>query len=834
MSAVRNKNSFILSDFADGSFHGERAIAALRGTNVGVVGKVKADGSEPTVTTVDAALIIELLKSGKDEDLRAVGDLLANAKKLPQGSLQELLRLMMLRGVGSFEQDWLDLIPDGIYTLDGRKQVEWVARTIHMLLLIQQQQQTFFPGMAMPVAVNQSFQRIAQMESQMYQVLRHSEPAQVQAGMRALVADPHNRSAIITVRDFIRQNPALIDAVAYQKMAITVATPWLRDLAQASQQFQAVGAELARSGKLNPAAQSALALTQPALAQMVLMAREIPGIAPANLSPASLQMLAGLQRVDSILLAAQQTPLSPSMQRAIENLSLQINAALISPLREGVVLRTDNPIILNLNMVARNDLLATPLLDPNGRRVDTVAAALRPLDGTARMPDVIARTDTNGLTPVPRENMSARAMVNDPWANVIPLPVVRAAEAVSIAPATASVLLSYQNPIATIGRAANDDRPVAAAVYQPPVVAISGDTRGQQEPEPRRVVLAGAGAQVDNSSTARNPILANGSAVRGGDVGANTGDARGGGTGFSGLGRNDNTESGAVPTAAPAQAQRSVIMGAVDAGNSGAIPADGITAKSVEAARAGQSNKSAAEAYAPPQPVTSSRPVDSGPADQPPAAPVAVQDKKTEYKPSEKIGEAASRPTEPGAHVCGPGCMCGKIVGEKLVAADRRPPKLDLDAVVAQSSEVSSNAKFVDLDQKASYKPSEKIGEAALKPKEPGEHICGPNCSCGKVIGEKVVSTTRRPPKLDLTTTVATTEPKAPSKCEGCNGEKGCCPGKGKPLSSNGGAHIPTQNAEPSLNAAATGTGVVEFKNNSSPGRVYDFINASTKGRHAA
>lgn len=706
VSAVKKNNPPVFSEFADGNFHGERAIAALRGKNIGVVGKKNAAGNEQTVTTVDAALIIELLKSGKDEDLRAVATLLANAKKLPQGSLQELLRLMMLRGVGSFEQDWLDLIPDGIYTLDGRKQVEWVVRTLHMLLLIQQQQQAFFPGMVMPVAVNQSFQRLAQMESQMYHVLRHSEPAQVQVDLRALTTDPQNRAAIIAVRDFMRQNPALIDAVAYQKMALTVATPWLRDLAQASQQFQAVAAELARSGKLNPAAQPALALTQPALAQMVMMAREIPGVAPANLSPASLQMMAGLQRVDSILLAAQQTPLSPSMQRAIENLSGQINAALATPLRDGMVLRPDGPMILN--MAARNDLLPSPLLDANGKRLDPANIMARPLEAQTRdnpVRDVIARIDANGLTPLPRENMAARAMVNDPWANVIPLPVARADMAVPAVAAPTTIPLSYQNPIATIGRAANDDRPVAAAVYQPPAVAINSDTRVQQESESRRVVLSGTGGAVRIE--------------------------------FAG--------------AAQVQGEAAFVASGISRGNLDFAPADGIR----------QGGK-AVETTTPLQSATPPKLVDSKTPDQLLAMPVVVQDKKTEYKPSEKIGEAA------------------------------------------------------------------------LQPKDPGEHICGPNCSCGRVIGEKVVSTIRRPSRLDLTATVKTVEPKIPSRCEGCNGEKGCCPGKGKPLSSNGGAHIPTQNAESLLNAAAIGTGVVEFNNNSASGRVYDFINTNTKGRSAA
>jgi hypothetical protein len=757
MSAVKKTNPLAFSEFADGNFHGERAIAALRGKNIGVVGKTNAEGNEQTVSTVDAALIIELLKSGKDEDLRAVADLLVNAKKLPQGSLQELLRLMMLRGVGSFEQDWLDLIPDGIYTLDGRKQVEWIARTIHMLLLVQQQQQALFPGMAVPVAVNQSFQRLAQMESQMHHVLRHSEPAQVQAGMHALVADPQNRTAIIAVRDFMRQNPTLIDAVAYQKMAITVATPWLHDLAQASQQFQAAAAELARSGKLNPAAQSALALTQPALAQMMAMARDIPGVSPAKLSPAAVQMLAGLQRVDNILLAVQQTPLSPSMQRAIENLSVQINAALMTPLRDGTVLRTDNPIILNLNMAARNDLLATPLLDANGKRIDPANIMARPLETQTRdnpVRDVIARIDANGLTPLLRENMTARAMVNDPWANVIPLPVARNDTAAPSTYAPATVPLSYQNPIATLGRAANDDRPGTAAVYQPPVVAINGGMRAQQEPESRRVVLSGATTQFDNSGIANNPVPASGSVVRGDTATQNGVEVRVGAA--APVADNGNISSAIGSAAASTQTQPQIQTNGVGTAAGGAG-----TANPAENAGTGQGGK-AAEASAPPQPGIPPKPMDSRPPDQPPAPPIVEQNKKTEYKPSEKIGGAA------------------------------------------------------------------------LKPKEPGEHICGPNCSCGKVIGEKVVSTTRRPPKLDLTATVNTTEPAKSSKCDGCNGEKGCCPGKGKPLSSNGGAHIPTQNAEPSLNAAATGTGVVEFENNSSPGRVYDFINANTKGRHAA
>ncbi len=668
MAAIKKNSTFAVSDFADGGFRGERAIAALRGNSIGVVAKSNGNAATQNVATIDAAVIIQLLQSGKDEDLRAIADLLTKANKMSQGSLNELLRLMMLRGVGSFEQDWLGMIPDGIYTLDGRQQSEWVVRTVHMLLLIQQQQRTLFPSMPISPTTAQSFMQLQQMETRMYQLLRHPDPSQIQARLRDLADDRQNRAAIATARDFARENPNLTDVAGYQKTAIALATPALRDLNLSSQQFQALVAELARTGKLNPSAMAALAMMQPALARMTMLAQDIPQAAPNNTATAALQLFENMQRLNAIMLATRQAPLSPSMQQAIQNLMSQMNAAQTTPWRNDYLLPRDNGIIANIT--DRNTISVAELPGARDRLTDPINPPR----------DVLARIGNNGVTPISRDPIMPQAASNDPWANVIPLPIVRD-NATSSAPRGEASVISISSASNVVLNPTSNDNRADAATYRPAVVSVTGDTRVNGDDEWRRVFVQ---PQPRNTPGENN--------------------------GF------DNR-----PNPEPL-------------GRGG----------NVSAPTAGDNPKMSR--------------------DEPPPAP--TQDGK--YTPSQSTPGAVASPIAPP--------------DQPIV---NNPP--------------------------GEYKPAEKSSNATGTPAAPENHICGPGCKCKEHVGQEVKHGGRRPPMVDADVP-KTPEPERPAKCIGCNGEKGCCGDRGRPISSTGGDRVPTLNKEPSLNAAAEGTGSVAFK----------------------
>ncbi len=379
------ENLVPLGDYAGGNNKSERTMAALRG-----VSNKKALQKNSGGEAIDFDKIIRALRSGNEQDMREAAALLAGRKNLSAGNLNQLLRLLAMQGIeGSFEQNWLDLIPDGLYSLEGKRQAEWLVRTIHMLLMtqsyMQQRNQQPSPALA------QAFRRLESAEQRILSTFQSADHSTVQRGIQSIVNEASTRQAIATVANSVRQDPAMMDWMAYQKIGIQIAAPWLNNLSNAALNFQQAAEDLQRTGKLNTAARQ-VAMPE-AIAQTQQLQRAIEQLAPGQ-NPAALtqavsvlqNQIAGTQSALQAILTSPQLPLSPSFERALAQLQESVTHQTQVAGNRAVALETPQAAqnsnlqnIINISDRGGRAETASPIFqNPTALRTQDTAFSLQP------------------------------------------------------------------------------------------------------------------------------------------------------------------------------------------------------------------------------------------------------------------------------------------------------------------------------------------------------------------------------------------------------------------------------------------------------------------------
>ncbi len=408
------ENLVPLGDYAGGNNKSERTMAALRGvSNKKAMAAKSPGGNEP----IDFNKIIEALRSGKEEDMREAAAALAGKKNLSAGNLNQLLRLLSMQGIdGSFEQNWLDLIPDGLYSLEGKRQAEWLVRTIHMLLMTQSYMQQ--RGQQPNPALTQAFRRLESAEQRILSTFQSADHGTVQRGIQSIVNEASTRQAIATVANSVRQDPAMMDWMAYQKVGVQIATPWLNNLSNAALNFRQAAEDLLRTGKLNTAARQ-VAMPE-AIAQTQQLQRAIeqltPGQNPAVLTQAVSVLqnqIAGTQSTLQAILNSPQLPLNPSFERALIQLQDSVTHQAQAAGNRAVTLETPQAVqnsnaqtIVNVSDRNRTEPSAAPQIVAALRGVD-VPQPIRVAEQPRELLGAIRQDTAFPLQPRPLEPNSS-------------------------------------------------------------------------------------------------------------------------------------------------------------------------------------------------------------------------------------------------------------------------------------------------------------------------------------------------------------------------------------------------------------------------------------------
>lgn len=474
-----------LGDFAGGNIKSERTMAAFRvaGSNKKAIHANNKSAQPGAEASGDYAKIIDALKSGKDEDLKAVAEMLARQKGLSAGSLNELMRLLMTQGmVGSFELNWLDLIPDGISSLEGKRQGEWLVRTVHLLLMMQSNMQMM--GQVPNPAVQQAFARLQVTEQRIVQLMQTAAPRDVVPGLQDLLRESATRQAMGAVAQAMRQQPGLMEFTAYQRVGLQVATPWLTNIDRAAGDLAKAMQDLGRQGKLNPlAANIAPENIRLAQALQTVVKQLQPGLDPAAVAPAILRVQSQLAVLHNAAETQRDMVLPPSFKDALAKFSDSVAKVTLTPTRTVIVeapVIAAAPIDRAVNALVNNVAVKTdaaPVLTPANNNIAAADVKTAP-----RADATLIRADAAAIrveAVAPRMVADVKAPVS-PWAGVVMTPTVTPAMQ-STAPAQAAPIVATNGvkPVVETVRPAVEARSplamngMAASSIQTPVAAAA-------------------------------------------------------------------------------------------------------------------------------------------------------------------------------------------------------------------------------------------------------------------------------------------------------------------------------------------------------------------------